>query len=172
MDQGLAAIWAAIAGLVGAGVGGGFAVWGASIGGRKAVEAAEKQADRTATADHQHWLRQARFDAYTALLDLAQETSDWPLDPLLSTVHAMAGRLRPAISRVQILGDADAAEAAIDLLAPVAGVLTEWRASADPGMENIPPDTTAPWRNHRGDLTAAVITFRRQVRNVVTMPPA
>lgn len=68
MDQGWAAIWAGIAALVGAGVGGGFAVWGAAIGGRKAVEAARQQVKDQAVTEHGHWLREQRQEAYLAFL--------------------------------------------------------------------------------------------------------
>src|SRR5690349_8302162 len=108
MDQGLAAVWAGIAGLAGAGIGGGAAVWGAAIGGKKTVEAAVQAEQRAAAAEHQHWQRQARYDAYRAVMAIAEETSRWTQPISVSTVVEASSRLREAIAAVDVVGPAEA----------------------------------------------------------------
>lgn len=135
MDQGLAAVWAGAAGLVGAGIGGAAAVWGAAIGGRRTVEAAERQAQRTAVTEHQHWLRQQRFDAYQELMTAAE-----PLTNRGHTVSWEAGRLgtekvENAIRRVNLLGPQEVREAAVRLHHPMNQAMAaswSWQDVTDP----------------------------------------
>ncbi|MFH9988447.1 hypothetical protein [Streptomyces luteogriseus] len=64
MDQGIAGVIAGIAGLVGAGVGGLATAYGARIGAQKTLEAAHAQVERQSTAEHLHWMRDHRRQAY------------------------------------------------------------------------------------------------------------
>ncbi|MEU4893507.1 hypothetical protein AB0B12_35405 [Streptomyces sp. NPDC044780] len=69
MDQGIAAVAAGIAGLLGAGIGGLAAAYGARIGAQNTIEAARTQVDRQATAEHLHWIREQRRQAYSAIME-------------------------------------------------------------------------------------------------------
>jgi hypothetical protein len=60
MDQGIAAVVAGVAGLVGAGIGGLATAYGARIGAQKTIEAAQTQVQHQATAEHGHWVREQR----------------------------------------------------------------------------------------------------------------
>ncbi|MFD8369236.1 hypothetical protein ACFV2Z_00450 [Streptomyces sp. NPDC059688] len=63
MDQGVAAIWAGVAGLVGAGIGGLATAYGARIGAQKSLEAVGLQVEQQAAAEHAHWVREQRRQA-------------------------------------------------------------------------------------------------------------
>lgn len=69
MDQGIAALIAAGFGLVGAGVGGLAAVWGAKVGAERSAQATRQQVQDQAVAEHDHWLRQQRLEAYQNFQD-------------------------------------------------------------------------------------------------------
>ncbi|MFF9025159.1 hypothetical protein [Streptomyces eurythermus] len=124
MDQGMAALIAGLAGtagaLGGALVGGVAAVRGARIGAEKAAEAARQQVQDQALADHNHWLRQQRLEAYTTFLaaydahvPIADRTSrkiqdlspgeDLP-DEDLAEMIATANAIRRERQRVKLVG--------------------------------------------------------------------
>lgn len=116
MDQGIAAVWAGVAGLVGAGVGGCAAVWGATIGGNRAVEAAERAARHQSNADFQQWQRQERSEAYRELAALGHE-----IMAVLTTAvpeeewTALGERMMMSMTRVRLAGPHEANEAASTL---------------------------------------------------------
>ncbi|MGW5284644.1 hypothetical protein ACWERI_35260 [Streptomyces collinus] len=60
MDQGIAAVLAGVAGLVGAGIGGLTTAYGARVGAQKSIEAVQVQVDRQAASEHEHWVRDQR----------------------------------------------------------------------------------------------------------------
>jgi membrane protease subunit (stomatin/prohibitin family) len=60
MDQGIAAAFAGVAGLVGAGIGGLATAYGARVGAQKALQAVQMQVQQQAAAEHSHWLRDQR----------------------------------------------------------------------------------------------------------------
>jgi len=68
MDQGIAAVLAGVAGLIGAGIGGIAAVLGARIGAETVARATSLEVRDQATVDHEHWLRGERLEAYKELL--------------------------------------------------------------------------------------------------------
>jgi hypothetical protein len=68
VDQGIAAVLAGVAGLVGAGVGGLATAYGARIGAQKTIEATRLQVERQAEAEHLHWIRDHRRGAYGDIL--------------------------------------------------------------------------------------------------------
>ncbi|MFF8448625.1 hypothetical protein ACF06Q_13085 [Streptomyces leeuwenhoekii] len=80
MDQGVAAFVAGIAGMVGAlggAVAGGIAaVRGARIGAEKTAEATRQAVRDQATAEHGHWLRGQRRDAYASFITATQAVTD------------------------------------------------------------------------------------------------
>ncbi|MEV8334302.1 hypothetical protein [Streptomyces niveus] len=77
MDEGTAALIAAIAGMVGAlggaAVGGIAAVRGARLGAEKSAEATRQQVKDQAVVEHLHWLRQERREACVELLTSSEE---------------------------------------------------------------------------------------------------
>ncbi|NUK09178.1 hypothetical protein HRW18_14430 [Streptomyces lunaelactis] len=87
MNEGLAAIIAAVFGLVGAVVGGGAAVWGARIGSHKTAEALLEQTRIQALAEHGRWHQQTRLDAYEAFIVAITDASN----ALLAWQRAIAG---------------------------------------------------------------------------------
>nr|WP_167532254.1 hypothetical protein [Streptomyces collinus] len=80
MDQGVAAFVAGIAGMVGAlggAVAGGVAaVRGARIGAEKTAEATRQAVHDQAAAEHGHWLREQRRDAFASFITAAQVVTD------------------------------------------------------------------------------------------------
>lgn len=68
MDQGLAALLAGVFGLVGAGLGGVGAIWGAKVGAQTAAKATRQQLWDQALVEHEQWLREARREAYEAFI--------------------------------------------------------------------------------------------------------
>lgn len=88
---------------VGAGIGGGLAIRGARIAGDKAIEAAERAEQRAAIAEHQHWLRQARYDAYQELLRIADLlTPNYPLPD--AEFESLVDQLLRVADRIRIVG--------------------------------------------------------------------
>lgn len=65
----MAAVAAGMVGLIGAGIGGLATAYGARVGAQKTIEAARTQVDRQATAEHRHWVREQRRQAYSAVLE-------------------------------------------------------------------------------------------------------
>lgn len=80
MDQGIAAAFAGIAGLVGAAIGGLATAYGARIGAHKSLEAVMLQVHQQSRAEHDHWLRdqrrQACVDFIDAFVAFARSVSD------------------------------------------------------------------------------------------------
>ncbi|MBW8088511.1 hypothetical protein IGW14_10805 [Streptomyces hygroscopicus subsp. hygroscopicus] len=80
MDQGIAALIAGIAGMVGAlggAVAGGVAaVRGARIGAERTAQATRQQVHDQAVAEHGHWLREQRRDAYASFITAAQAVTE------------------------------------------------------------------------------------------------
>ncbi|MGX5214852.1 hypothetical protein ACWKT3_40290 [Streptomyces violaceus] len=69
MDQGIAAVVAGIAGIVGAGIGGFATAYGARIGAQKSMEAVQIQVQRQSAAEHEHWVRDHRRQVCTEITD-------------------------------------------------------------------------------------------------------
>jgi hypothetical protein len=167
MDQGLAAVWAGAAGLVGAGIGGGFALWGAVIGGRKTVEAAERQEQRAAAAEHQHWLRQERFTAYNTIMRIGNEITEWGNQVPLPTVRDVSVRYFAAMTSLSVLGPGSVSSSAHRMALLLSG--------AYDAMRSNPSEHTAgsmPWGAERSaDFMTAQQEFRRAVAAVLGTPP-
>ncbi|MGW6456991.1 hypothetical protein ACWF94_13900 [Streptomyces sp. NPDC055078] len=72
MNEGLAAIVAAAFGLVGAAIGGSAAVWGA----RATAASLLQQVQAQAVAEHGHWRRGTRQDAYEAYIAALHDMHD------------------------------------------------------------------------------------------------
>jgi hypothetical protein len=171
MDQGVAAVWAGLAGLAGAGIGGAAAAWGAWISGRKTVEAAERQAQRAAAAEHQQWQRQARYEAYRELLSIAEEMTRWTRVVTIEATMETANRLREAMSKVYVVGPAEASRAAGRLLGPVLDALFVHVAATTEGV-SVPNDTPIAWDADRSnELMVAHAEFREVVRAILDRPP-
>ncbi len=101
MDEGTAALVAGFAGLAGA-LGGALigavaAIRGARIGAEKAAEAARQQVQDQASADHNHWLRQQRLEAYTTLLSA--------YDAHVAVAFRIRQRLTPSPARTPLSGE-------------------------------------------------------------------
>lgn len=173
MDQGVAALWAGIAGLAGAGIGGAAAAWGAWISGKRAVEAAVQAAQRAATAEHQQWQRQARYDAYRTVIAITEEIDRWAPDPVsFATLTATSSRLSEAITGVDVLGPVEAVEAADELMRPLIGALLDFRSSHTEFNNNPPGDATIRWDSDRiNDFVDAELGFGNVVRAVLGRPP-
>lgn len=174
MDQGLAAVWAGIAGLAGAGIGGAGAAWGAWIGGKKTVEAAIQAERSAATAEHQHWQRQQRYDAYRAVMALTEEMSRWTQPITVQMVIDISSRLRESLAGVEVLGPPDVSAAGGMLLAPLMDALIDFRAAnpGAPGTAPVPNGTPVPWPTARSQqLMTGRTTFRNAVRTVLERPP-
>lgn len=76
MDQGIAAAFAGVVGLIGAGIGGLATAYGARIGANKTIEAAQTQVMHQSAAEHTHWVREQRrqicndvMEAWTPLIE-------------------------------------------------------------------------------------------------------
>jgi hypothetical protein len=180
MDQGLAAVWAGVAGLAGAGVGGCFAVWGTVIGGRKAVEAAQEQETRAARAEHQHWQRQQRFESYQALMAAAEPLVTWRDRVPWEEARSGIDPVRTAVHRVQMLGPAAAAQAALQLPrigAQATRAQWPWAAMTDPCPPHpgVPRDVAGypdlDWRPYREAFRQAFEAFAEAGREVLGQPP-
>jgi hypothetical protein len=172
VDQGIAAVWAGVAGLVGAGIGGAGAVWGAAIGGRRTVEAAERQAQRAAAAEHQHWLRQQRYEAYQALTLLVEEAMSGPT-PTAADVLETTSRVRAAVSAVAVLGPNEVSNAAVAMLDPFSDRLVSLRTQGAAGGGRLPNATPAPWDPATLDqLRASYAVYRLAARSFFNEPPA
>lgn len=180
MDQGLASLWAGVAGLAGAGIGGACAAWAAAIGGRKAVEAAQEQEARAARAEHQHWQRQQRFDAFQELVPAAEALVNWGDQVAWEDARLGIARAEQAIRRVQLLGPDEVADAATDLHGPMRrAALASWalRDYTDPCPD--PPDALIDvagrpdlqWSGHRGDFERLFLKFAEAAREVLDQPP-
>jgi hypothetical protein len=181
MDQGLAAVVAGVAGFVGATIGGGGAVWGSWIGGKKAIEAAERQAQRTAAAEQQQWQRQARHDAYEAVAAIARSMANWGEGEVPWEVARDAvDRLSAAVGRVELFGPEEAVLAAGEITRLVgAAVVDSW--SLDDIMTPWPPHPGQPvpvagypplvWRNRNNEFASAREGFGETIRQVLSAPP-
>lgn len=84
MDQGVAAVIAGIAGVIGTGVGGLATAYGARIGAQKSMEAVQVQVREQSEAEHSHWVREQRRQACVELTDALgafakSVAASWPL---------------------------------------------------------------------------------------------
>lgn len=167
----MAAVWAGVAGLGGAGIGGAAAAWGAWIGGRRTVEAAEKQARQTALAEHQAWQRQARYEAYSKALSLTEEMAGWAGPTTVQTTMELLGRLREAANAVEVLGPPEAAAAARGLLRPMVEAMAVHVGAVMAG-ESVPLDTLIEWDAERTtEMVRTHRRFRDVMRGVLERPP-
>ncbi|MFJ5728339.1 hypothetical protein [Streptomyces paradoxus] len=115
MDQGIAALIAAGFGLVGAVVGGIAAVWGVKVGAERSAQATRQQVQDQAAAEHDHWLRQQRLEAYQNFQDTYGELVRLTAldgDEDLSAAAESARVLFRWSSRIDILGPPNVAELA------------------------------------------------------------
>ncbi|WP_432110291.1 hypothetical protein [Streptomyces sp. AA1529] len=91
MDQGVAALIAGAAGMVGAlggSIAGGLAaIRGAKIGAMSSAEATRRQVQDQSMAEHSHWLRSKRADAYSEFLNQARRTEQ-AVDRFAFKLHA------------------------------------------------------------------------------------
>ncbi|MEU0431399.1 hypothetical protein ABZ153_07075 [Streptomyces sp. NPDC006290] len=69
IDHGIATAFAAVAGLVGAGVGGLATAYGARVGAEKTMEAARIQVEHQSSSEHRHWVREQRKQACSDFVD-------------------------------------------------------------------------------------------------------
>ncbi|WP_406429841.1 hypothetical protein OHA59_30350 [Streptomyces sp. NBC_01589] len=119
MDQGIAALVAAGFGLAGTAVGGAAAVWGAKMGAERSAQAVKQQVQDQAAAEHAHWLRQQRSEAYeqfedtynevARLVALGEEQDVSQAAELIRTLHRWQ-------ARIEILGPVAVAESADGVL--------------------------------------------------------
>lgn len=108
MDQGLAAVIAGAFGLVGAAVGGAAAAWGARVGAEKTALATRQQVRDQAEAEHAHWLRQQRLEAYEGFLSAFEAHSRI----FLASYHARETR------RSHVDSEGDRAQLLASMLTP------------------------------------------------------
>ncbi|MCX5326300.1 hypothetical protein [Streptomyces sp. NBC_00120] len=144
MDQGIAALWAA-----------GLGIAGAISSGVLSFRAGRRQVQDQASAEHAHWLRQQRQEAYIAFLSVCDahqrkieetwERADREAAALGSLgntdedVHAWLGMLpflfesaeRQAMDRVEMLGPPAAAEAAWKLDEALGDAFQDLRARVE-----------------------------------------
>ena len=126
MDQGIAAAFAGVAGLLGAAIGGFAAVWGARVSAETTARATAQQVRDQAEVDHGQWLREQRLVAYRNLLvaydkysavasalsrDLEPGTSSSPGPESLS-VGGAADAVTQAYNEVRLVGPDDVRDAA------------------------------------------------------------
>lgn len=176
MDQGVAAVWAGIAGLAGAGIGGGLAAWGSWIGGRKTVEAAERAEERAAKTGHQQWQRERRYDAYRAFMELLDEMNAWTVNVRAQEVIDLLTRLRGAAAAISVLGPEEVAEAAASSISALTQVAFRSLHAANhtyqPG-EAVPSSTPAALTPENSQRMAdAREQFQAAVHDVLGAPPA
>ncbi|MGW9070256.1 hypothetical protein ACWGQT_12535 [Streptomyces yangpuensis] len=113
MDQGLSALIAAGFGVVGTMVGGAAAVWGAKIGAERSARAVGQQVQDQAAAEHAHWLRQQRSEAYELFEDsyhevdrLVQRGEEQDIAAARESIRSLHRRE----ARIEILGPQAVAE--------------------------------------------------------------
>uniref|UniRef100_A0AAU2A172 Secreted protein n=1 Tax=Streptomyces sp. NBC_00093 TaxID=2975649 RepID=A0AAU2A172_9ACTN len=187
MDEGLAAVVAGMAALAGAGIGGLCAVWGARIGAERAWDSARQQIRDQAAAEHGHWIRERRLEAYVGLLQEwdqvighAKRTMD-QIDTILvdddanilmgdrsELLDAARAALRTAVEavelpveRVTMLGPTETDATASDMLAALHALrnVTQDRIrwAAQPRQSRGPDPDWGPWH----DAEAVAYTKRR-----------
>ncbi|MEU8870270.1 hypothetical protein AB0D24_03745 [Streptomyces javensis] len=100
MDQGIAAVFAGVAGLVGAGIGGLATAYGARIGAHKTIEAAQTQVQHQSAAEHRHWVREQRRQACS---DAADAWAPFADASVLCTVKIHRGSAAPQ-EAIDVLG--------------------------------------------------------------------
>lgn len=172
MDQGVAAVWAGAAGLVGAGIGGAAAAWGAWVAGEKTVEAAEKQARQSAVAEHHAWQRQARYEAYRTLLGITEEMASWVPPISLRAAVELVGRLRESVNAVYVLGPPEATAAARRLLEPMLDAMFEQVAGLNAGA-TVSAEAPIAWDARRAaEMFRTHEEFREVMRGVLDRPPS
>jgi hypothetical protein len=167
----LASLWAGAAGLVGAGIGGAAAAWGAWVGGKKTVEAAERQAQRTALAEHRAWQRQQRYEAYRTALSITEEMAGWTPPTSLRTALELVGRLREAVNAVYVLGPAEATAAARRLLEPMLDAMFVHVAAVQSGA-SVSVESPIAWDDARAaEMFRTHAEFREVLRVILEQPP-
>jgi hypothetical protein len=172
VDQGIAAVWAGLAGLGGAGIGGAAAAWGAWIGGKKTVEAAEKQAQRSAASEHHAWQRETRYKEYRAVLSITEEMARWAEPVSLSTALELSSRLREAINNVYVVGPPEASAAAGRLLMPVLDAFFV-HVEATASGRSVPASTPITWDASRSSqMLITHAEFREALRVILERPPS
>ncbi|MFJ8152240.1 hypothetical protein [Streptomyces sp. NPDC094468] len=106
MDQGVAALIAAGFGVLGTAVGGAAAVWGAKIGAERSAQAVKQQVRDQTAAEHAHWLRQQRLEAYERFEDNYSQLARLAvrIDGDVSPAADLLRDLAHCSSRIEILG--------------------------------------------------------------------
>ncbi|MGW0828771.1 hypothetical protein [Streptomyces sp. NPDC002845] len=105
MDEGIAALLAGMAALLGALIGGGFTARAARIGGEKTVEAARQQVKDQAHVESKRWLLQARYDTYQVILGAIESYMNALILPTSEEeAEAAKQRFHSAKLRVDLVG--------------------------------------------------------------------
>lgn len=184
MDQGLAGLIAGVAAFVGAVMSGWYTGRSARVGAERAAAAVLEQVTKQATAEHGHWLREQRQDAYTAFLAAFDRAADalgpvfeaWALRYEGMDAPAIRELSRPvdeadlamqrAITRLSIVGPDAVERAAGDLRLAVMHVrATYWNTR--PEEEDSVTQERARWTVRQQDLHRR---FVAEVRAVLQSP--
>lgn len=115
MDQGIAAVIAGAAGMVGAlggAVAGGLAaIRGARVGAETGAKALRDQVRDQAATEHAHWLREQRRAAYTQFISIAQLVQDKamnfaldPSDDTMDELHDAVADLASLSGAITLIG--------------------------------------------------------------------
>ncbi|MET7719057.1 hypothetical protein [Streptomyces sp. NPDC005407] len=117
MDQGVAALIAAGFGVLGTVVGGAAAVWGAKIGAERSAQAVKQQVKDQAAAEHAHWLRQQRLEAYERFDDNYSQLSRLVvrIEGDISSAPDLIRDLARCSSRIDILGPLEVSFRAVQI---------------------------------------------------------
>ncbi|MDF3141688.1 MULTISPECIES: hypothetical protein [unclassified Streptomyces] len=175
MDQEIAALIAAGFGLLGAVVGGAAAVWGAKIGAERSAHAVKQQVQDQAAAEHAHWLRQQRSEAYEQFEDAYNEVSrlvELGEEQDVSQAVELIRTLYRWQARIEILGPpavAESAEGVLSVLGMRLAALTAMHRM-NSGADGVPDEDYVRminglvdesqflpdrWRDYHRDFVAA-----------------
>ncbi|MFF9329443.1 hypothetical protein ACF1AY_32585 [Streptomyces sp. NPDC014776] len=168
MDQGVAAVIAGVAGLVGAGFGGLATAYGARVGAQKTIEAARAQVVHQSVAEHAHWVRDQRRQVYS---DLAKQHAAFTIASLDSKITLVKGHPLPDDMRDRLRGYVKAL-GELHALAPLWGpddvVLKATKLSVTAGRKL---DALSAWSaavarrsNEVGDYTRRYLAAEREDR--------
>ncbi|CCA56269.1 hypothetical protein SVEN_2983 [Streptomyces venezuelae ATCC 10712] len=186
MDQGVAAAFAGIAGLVGAGLGGLATAYGARIGAQKTIEAVQVQVSQQASVEHEHWVREQRRqacdDIATAWVPFMTTSANClarvslgnsPSNEQLSELHQAFVGLAATCAKPPLWGPNELIRAAQDIVAttqPFSRSLSTFRGTLDSGdQEAIDAHKIQVDAKFR-DTKAVWHAFTRVTRDVLGTP--
>ncbi|MFJ8856688.1 hypothetical protein [Streptomyces sp. NPDC102437] len=189
VDQGLAALIAGVAAFGGAVISGWYTGRSARVGAERAAAAVLEQVTKQAAAEHGHWLRQQRQDAYTAFLAAFDRAADalgpvfeaWALGYQGMDAPAVRELWRPvdeadlamqrAITRLSIVGPDAVERTAGDLRLAVMHVRTTYW-NIRPNERDSVTQERAQWTVRQQDLHKRFVAEARAVLQSPSAAPS